>query len=209
MRQSTSGAYSLKYVGLTMRVDQHEYERRDSIDQRWIDFLKACDLIPFLIPNNDAYGSFILENIPLAGIIFSGGNTLCSLGGDAPERDKTETTILEIANQKYLPLLGVCRGMQVILHHYDAELEETPNHVAVRHDINWYGKKRNVNSYHKFGSKQLPKDFALLAQASDGVIEAIEHQKFPMRGIMWHPEREEKFDPLDIELFRKHFLHDK
>ena len=47
-------------------------------------------------------------------MVLTGGNDLAALGGDAPERDATENALLDAAESRRLPVIGVCRGMQVI-----------------------------------------------------------------------------------------------
>ena len=68
---------------------------------------------------------------------------------------------------------------------------------------------RDVNSYHDFGieSVEVPKCFQINAKYKNSV-EQIIHENKKMLGIMWHPEREDKFSKLDIKLFRK-FLNIK
>lgn len=44
----------MKLIGVTQRVEiiQEYSEKRDSLDQKWFEFLNKCDLIPILLPNN-------------------------------------------------------------------------------------------------------------------------------------------------------------
>ena len=67
----------MKYVGLTMRIEDlsKNNERRDCIDQRWYNFLDACNLRPILIPNLEYFVSEKYLN-KLSGIILTGGNSL-------------------------------------------------------------------------------------------------------------------------------------
>jgi putative glutamine amidotransferase len=48
----------------------------------------------------------ICENV--GGIVLTGGNDLTAYGGDAPDRDATETALLDFAERRNLPVLGVC-----------------------------------------------------------------------------------------------------
>lgn len=206
MSKSTCGDYTLKFIGITLRIDRdgHTQEIRDALDQRWYFFLHACDLIPVLLPNTNSIFDF-LNKFPLSGVILSGGNTLSSLGGNAPERDKFETDLLERAMQKKMPVMGVCRGMQLIQQYFGSKLEPVEGHAVTRHGLTYLGKERIVNSYHHYGVYDAVKNIEVLARSSDGLIEAISHESFLIKGVMWHPERELEPDPLDVTLFKQYF----
>lgn len=47
-------------------------------------------------------------------LVLTGGNSLTMLDGDAPERDLVEKELLRYADNKNIPVLGVCRGMQLM-----------------------------------------------------------------------------------------------
>ena len=75
------------------------------------------------------------------------------------------------------------------------------NHVATRHQIT--GKiNKESNSYHEFSIKECPLDFHITSRASDGIIESIKHKSLPWEAIMWHPEREIRFQTDDKIRFR-------
>lgn len=196
----------MKYVGVTMRVHTHSEtgERRDCIDQNWVKFLGVCDLMPIFIPNQSGAIQLYPEDL-FDGFVLTGGNSLEKYGGDAPERDQLEKEVLLYSLQKNVPTLGVCRGMQVIIDHFGSELIPVEGHVRTSHTLDFEGQKMNVNSYHDFGIRDCCEGFKVDARAKDGVIEAISCMSHPIKGIMWHPEREEKMAPHDIALFRKHF----
>ena len=195
----------MKYVAITQRIDIQNNERRDALDQRWLQFLCTCDLIPILIPNNLKLVKCYIDQFKFSGIILTGGNDLVAYGGDAPERDEVELYLLEYAIRTNTPLLGVCRGMQVIQHHFGVVLSKVAGHVAEPHKVKINGIERLVNSFHKFGAKDGAQDLEVLATASDGVIESVKHKKYLLRGIMWHPERESNFSQEDINLIKDMF----
>jgi len=193
----------MKKVAITQRVetDNKSKERRDALDQRWFSFLKKCNVIPVILPNDFNVAMPLLKEYNLDGILFTGGNDLIDYGGDAPERDKTETFLLNYSIEHNIPLLGVCRGMQLIQHFFGIKLEKVKGHTGCRHNILMSRESFEVNSYHNFGTKENNNDeFNILAKAQDGVIEAIKHVKYPICGIMWHPEREYPFLDHDINL---------
>jgi len=206
----------MKNILVTQRVDISDSynERRDALDQNWLKFLLSIDLMPIIVPNNKEYVENIIKTTKLEGILFTGGNTLVKYGGDAPERDETECLLLNWGIKMNLPILGICRGMQLIQDHYSNGLINISNHVAKRHDLviskecrmrNALLKFSDVNSYHKFGTQEISGDLQVMAKSSDGVIMAIEHYEKPIFGVMWHCERENPFKEEDMYLFESIF----
>ena len=197
----------MKTVGVTQRVSIiPEYgERRDCLDQAWTKFLAACGLLPLLLPNVTEAAFALCESNAISGLLFTGGNDLASLGGDAPERDAVENALFDWAVERGLPLLGVCRGMQVIQGHFDIQLRPVTGHVAHRQLIQINGEPQEVNSYHRFGAFHSAPPLDVWAVSDDGVVKAIRDSEKPITGIMWHPERSTPFSPADIALFRRVF----
>jgi putative glutamine amidotransferase len=141
----------------------------------------------------------------VSGIVLTGGNDLAAYGGDAPERDETETALLDLAERRELPVLGVCRGMQMIQHRAGIPLERVCGHVAHRQSISIDGRSVEVNSFHNFGATKVQPPLMTWAIADDGVIKAVKHAKCRMIGVMWHPERLDPFTADDVALFANFF----
>jgi gamma-glutamyl-gamma-aminobutyrate hydrolase PuuD len=180
-------------------------ERRDCLDQAWTRFLAACGLLPVLLPNVTEPALALCEGTGVAGLILTGGNDLAALGGDAPERDAVENALLDLAERRGLPVLAVCRGMQVIQQRYSIPLCRVEGHVAQRQVIRIDGEPTEVNSYHHFAAFSSRPPLDVWAVADDGVVKAIRHSTQPITGIMWHPERFTPFSPADVALFRRVF----
>ena len=195
----------MKTVALTQRVDIVSSERRDSIDQKWFDFLLHCKLRPLLIPNNLELAKIVFNTIDFDGIILSGGNDLIPYGGNAPERDEIELYVLKLAIKKNIPLLGICRGMELIQHYFGIQLLQIAGHAGNMHEVKINGSSRKVNSYHDLGTDQTSNELEILALASDGIIESIAHKRYPIKGIMWHPERNAPFLNDDINFVKELF----
>lgn len=200
---------TVRKIGLTQRVTEFAEikERRDSIDQRWIELLHALGCIPILLPNHVAVTTDLVRHLSLDGILFTGGNSLSDYGGDAPERDTTELALLKIAIDEDIPCLGVCRGMQLIQHAFGIKLEALHGHVATDHLLlgNDRRELRKVNSYHRFGTDTTIKNLEVLARSPDGVVEEIRHISLRIHGIMWHPERFAPFEKTDMQLIKRVF----
>ena len=139
------------------------------------------------------------------GFVLSGGNDI----GSTIERDNLELAILEYSSEHQLPLLGICRGMQIINDYQGGSYQCIEGHVATKHPVSGKlteNRERHVNSFHEFAITMttLGSNLEVLAICSDGVVEAIAHQKKPWLGIMWHPERDAEFADQDRQLISNH-----
>ena len=205
----------MRLVVVSQRVDYlpERNETRDSLDQKLISFLQCADLFPIPIPNvirttsqpevdKKTHIWKFLDAVAPSAFVLSGGNDI----GEYPERDKTELVMLDYAEIKNLPVLGICRGMQVMAVRDGATLVKTEGHVRSKQKI--VGEIcREITCYHNFSVAHEPKNFSVLAHNDrDGTIEAIRHVKLSWEGWMWHPEREERFFKQDIERLKQLFL---
>lgn len=193
-------------IGLTMRVvDAATYtEQRDAIAQDWPRFLKVAlpDVPWLLIPNLGAEDAVrFCQNWKINRLIVTGGDDIgiCAL------RDETETALLEWAARGKHPVLGICRGMQLMAARAGMLCCQVEGHVATRHHVN--GEiEREVNSYHSQALFNCPDGFVVTARAGDGTIEAMRHTSLPWSGWMWHPEREDAPKRCDIHELQKVLL---
>ena len=137
-------------------------------------------------------------------LIFSGGDNV----GDDLGRDKTEKNMLEYAIKNKIPSLGVCRGMQFFNKYFGGKIKQKKNnsHVRTRHDVKISDQKierilkktsTSVNSFHNnfLEAKILGSELISFGIVEfDETVEAFYHKKFPIIGVMWHPERESNFE---------------
>lgn len=199
---------NVKIVLYTQRVEvvKSYGERRDCADQNIPRFIENCGYLPVPLPNVLSIAKQMLAQEHLSGIVLTGGNSLVKYGGNAPERDQEEIELLDFAIQYNIPVYGFCRGMQVIMDYFGCELEQVQGHVAVKHKIFGMIGDREVNSFHNQACYRIKKTLEILAQAEDGVIEAVRHIQKPIIGTMWHPEREEPFREQDIQMIQQLFM---
>ncbi len=203
----------MKVVAVSQRVDYYpdRKEKRDALDQRLITFLFLAGYIPVPVPNGiytATLDKYCVEE-PLVtwlgalkpqAIVLSGGNDV----GQCRERDSTESLLLEYASQYQMPLLGICRGMQMMAFWAGVSLYPVHGHVQTRHRLT--GEiTGEANSYHGFSLATCPAHYEVLSRSEDGEIEAIRHKSLPWEGWMWHPEREENFTNRDIQRIKALF----
>lgn len=120
-----------------------------------------------------------------------------------PERDGRELALLERFTAWGRPVLGVCRGMQVINVFFGGTLtQDLLGHSQIDgrdrlHTVTsapsplreLYGERCLVNSAHHQAVSRLGSGLEALQWAEDGVIEALRHQTLPILAVQWHPER--------------------
>ncbi len=202
-------------VGLTKRVEViEEYgERRDCLDQQWTVLLEALGYTPVPLPNCVDDVDSYLDSQALDAIVLTSGNDLTSVDDPAtpaPERDEFETAALDYAIDNEIPVLGVCRGLELINEYFGGSLSQATGHVANDHDIEFHDQateitfpdQATVNSYHDYaiGEGDVGEQLRVIGTVPDGTVECVVHESLPVWGIMWHPERESPSEEIDRQI---------
>lgn len=179
--------------------------------------------IPLVIPPFDDHQMIVEVLEKVDALVFSGGadvNPLFvgeepsqALGNINAQRDYHELMLCKLALNRQIPILGICRGMQLLnlacggtvfqdiyadnekkLLQHDQKLDKRfPSHTVVveegslMHQL--FGERIYVNSFHHQAVKEVACGFRTTAVATDGIIEAMESTEFkPIVGVQWHPE---------------------
>lgn len=130
-----------------------------------------------------------------------------------PERDDLELGLLAAAVDRQVPVLGICRGLQVLnvltggtLHQdvppharYDLDPGEAVHRVAfepgtVLHGL--YGAGTEVNSLHHQSVDRLGAGLVVAARADDGTVEGLEVPGADVLAVQWHPEMRPAAEPV-------------
>lgn len=218
----------LMLVAVTQRNDPNKYGKpMDNLNTDYLQWLHSSGHHALLIPNVKAEIEYYVSSFPIRAVIFTGGNDIhpslydSSVGkwpGASRERDAAELELLRLAVQRKIPVLGICRGMQLINVYFGGKLvKDIKEEITERHPpsqnhpveliddraIAFLGKRRTqVNSFHNQAVVQKTLAPALRVFAlspEDGIMEGLYHPELPIAGIQWHPERESP----DKEMNRK------
>ena len=217
---------------ITQRHIHLEKGDRDSLEQAYITYFDKFSLNLLPIPNNKTnLESYFL--ITIKGVILSGGNDISpefsglkesEVTDYSEKRDDTEYRLLDLSIKKSIPVLGICRGMQIINTYFNGKLinlnerKIRESHVSVEHDVEIkekackkiLGSHTAVNSFHNQGinKESLSPKLKVFAQTKSEIIEGIYHPDYKIAGIQWHPERKSPDDSFNEKLIRQ-FLEEK
>ncbi len=176
--------------------------------------------VPVIIPPSTDRDTMVntLQNID--GLLLSGGGDMNPLYvGEEPspklhginsERDLPELLLINLAYNRQIPILGICRGIQMIACALGGKIYQNISKPTIKHsqdldrsipshtvNINkgttlskiYDREKVLVNSFHHQAVSEPGERFKVSATAPDGTIEAIESCEFKsIIGVQWHPE---------------------
>ena len=177
--------------------------------------------VPVIVPPLTDTDAIINTLDHVDGLLLSGGGDINPLlVGEEPsprlgsinsERDIPELLITQLAYNRQIPILGICRGIQTLAvalggkvaqdisdiakvkHSQDAHRSEPTHSIIVEKDSTLYNiysdAQQYVNSFHHQAVSDPGPRFRVTAKAPDGIIEAIESREFKsIMGVQWHPE---------------------
>ena len=176
----------------------------DFVDHYWINYFKIKKKIFFSIPNMTNYKiNSLKKKVKL--IILPGGNDIFSRDKISKVRLKVEFNLIKYAIKKSIPILGVCRGMQVINLYFKGKQNRVYGHMRTKHKIFFkkkiFSKKiQNVNSFHNYSIplKKMSNKLEVIAVDRDENVEIFKHKKKRIYGFMWHPERNKTYKELSM-----------
>jgi putative glutamine amidotransferase len=186
----------------------------------YVEAVRAAGLEPVPISPAQRLG---LEDI--GGLVLTGGGDLDpSLYGAEPhaqtkhvfrERDELERDLIEEAKRKDLPILGICRGLQMLNVVRGGTLRQhIEGHKEVEHRVRTEPESKiaacvgtedyAVNSRHHQCIDRVGSELKVTARAEDGIIEAVEdpNRSFVV-GVQWHPERTYQEDAFSRRMFEE------
>jgi putative glutamine amidotransferase len=236
-----SQTLAMKHLGFSQKrpvIGITTYSRSEAgeftLPGAYVDAVELVGGVPILLPPNQPEPARILDIVD--GLVFAGGGDIDPevYGGahhhtiylvDA-ERDEFELELARQALQTTIPVLGICRGMQILSVATGATLvthvpETYGDQIAHRldhprrpiaHPVQVQTGSRladmvgspeiNVVSWHHQAVQTIPDCWQVVAHAADGLVEALEHRFHPwILAVQWHPELSPE-DPQQQRLFQ-------
>jgi putative glutamine amidotransferase len=226
-------------IGLTTFYENKPRRNQTSVSNNYINSVIKAGGLPIMIPiiNDDMDINKYIDMFD--GIIFTGGEDVSPiLYGENPlkqvtyistDRDTHEIAMFKKAYEKNVPILGICRGIQLmnvalggtLYQDIDAQIEGALGHGPMENPVNelyhsvniqknsilyniFQTEDLTVNSFHHQSIKDLGTDLRVTALSAEGIIEGVEScQKDFVVGVQWHPEDLTSRYPLFLKLFQK------
>lgn len=208
------------------------------VPQFYIDAVQQAGGVPVVLPLTapdaiaqyiTAFDGFLLTGGQGVSPFLYGEEPLPKLGMTLLQRDQFEIALVKAVVAAGKPLLGVCRGMQVLnvalggtlwqnliyrqrpaLKHLQAPTPDTqPSHRIDIQGANYlsqaFGKTCLVNSLHQQALKAIALPLEILATSADGVVEAVQSKRPEQHlyGVQWHPEMLMKQDARQLAIFEQ------
>lgn len=225
-------------VGLTVSYDFSKNRPKYYIPADYAEVIHHVGGVPVLLPpidSRDAVKEFVgrIDCLLLTGggdidPYYFGEEPLPGLGEVDPVRDGFEIDLIHCAFQQGLPILGICRGMQVLAtamggalyqdihsqvqgalqHQQKAPYWAATHTITVENDTRLAAilrcREARVNSFHHQAVAKCGSQLVVAAQSKDGLIEAVEgtDKQLFVLGVQWHPEMMWKYDDISLGIFR-------
>lgn len=200
---------------------------RAYVNDDYVQAVVRANGIPYMLPVHTSFAMIEEQIQMLDGLILSGGHDIDPIFyGEEPhhllqeifhDRDQFDLKLLEIAKKYHIPVLGICRGFQLInvFHqgtlYQDATLKEgsyikhnqvsNPNQVIHTIDVEKgtqlhqiLGDRYRVNSFHHLVIHHVGEGLQISARAKDGVVEGLESNDGNIIAVQFHPEMLAKED---------------
>lgn len=199
----------------------------------YVESVRRAGGVPILLSPGETRSDRLIQAVD--GLVFTGGGDIDPerYGGNFhetiykidPERDRFELTLAQQAMQADVPVLGICRGMQVLsvasggqlLPHVPdtfgiGVLHREEQLTPTRHPVELVTSSQlaaiiglteiDVVSWHHQAVTTVPPGWQVAAYAPDGLIEAVEHADHPWAiALQWHPEMSAADDPSQQAIF--------
>ena len=209
---------------------------RLTLDVNYCDMIRRAGGRPIVIPPTEDRDCLVAELDDLDGLLLSGSNDIVPARYGAephpqtepmlPRRDASDFSVIAFADERELPVLAVCGGLQEWNAHRGGTLiQHIPDREALPEIVHRDPQRKQflhhrvrlaegsllrriagnewltVNSWHHQALDRMGHDLVPTAWSDDGIIEAAEdpHHQFWI-GVQWHPENMVD-DPIQRRLF--------
>jgi putative glutamine amidotransferase len=190
----------LPLIGLpTLAIPPGPKPARFGINQSYVRALVNAGCAPVLIPLLEEEDRLRAIYERLDGMVFPGGadvapgqygeEPIANLNVVEAARDRTELTLARWATEADLPILGICRGQQLLNVALGGSLYQVRLDPGSRLAQLLDETEVEVNSLHHQAVKRLAGPLRISGRSDDGVIEAVESRTHRfLIAVQWHPE---------------------
>ncbi len=206
-------------IAITNRTNIKENYIYSRVNIEYMNAVLKSGAFPFMLPNADKNA---LEEMmkEMDGLIITGGDDInpsfynkanTYSEPNVIEDDINDLNLIEICLKLNKPILGICRGLQIINVYFNGSLyqdivkegltnishnqkEKEKDYIyyanfdknSILYDI--FNAKYYINSFHHQAIEKLGNNLKIAAKSDDNVIEAIEWDK-KILAVQWHPEK--------------------
>ena len=226
-------------VAVTASIRPDGDTSRVRLTAAYVTALENAGLIPLIVPPLSSEKAAVAVLDSVSGLVLTGGEDVdpARYGEDRHEkvrsvnaaRDATEVALIREARARRMPVLAICRGIQILNVALGGSLvQDIPSQcdTTIAHDEEGARDSRSheisiepgsliaravgtekcsVNSFHHQSVKRVADGMRITAKSPDGVVEGIEStdRSWWVMGVQWHPEEmTDSAEPWDRGLFR-------
>ena len=210
------GTHHTPVIGITGNFGDKGCE----LAEGYFESILRAGATPMILPPTEDADALVTALEHIDGLLLSGGGDLNplfvgeepipALHGICPRRDLCELLLIRLAYDRQLPILGICRGIQLLAAALDGSLWQDIPSPTIKHsqDLDrsvashtvtttegsllrsiMGAETLYVNSFHHQAVREAGPYLRVSAIAPDGVIEAVESSEHKsILGVQWHPE---------------------
>lgn len=216
-------------------VRDNEMRMRTYCTRKYFGAIQRCGADVILLPPTEDPRTFDRYISLVDGVLLPGGEDIdprwmgeepsSRLGGVNPLRDAYELELTRRCRERHIPVLGICRGLQVLVvalggslhqdiagvtqmqHSQQAPRWATSHRVSFDKDSlirRWTGyTDAFTNSFHHQAANRLPGVLKATGRTADGLVEAVESSDaaWIAMGVQWHPEETVSGDEVSRRIF--------
>ena len=181
----------MKIALISQKVFKDKYNQTNfSLEDKWINFFNKKKILLIPIFSKQKNIDFYFKKFKPSFVIISGGsNDIFSTSQENILRRKNDLKLFKISIKKKIPILCVCYGFQYVTKLLGGKVIKSKRETKKNHFIYLNKKRLNVNSYHNYSVKKLPKYFEIIGVHKDNYIEIAYSKKLKLLCTMFHPER--------------------
>lgn len=209
---------------------------RSYVNDDYVQAVKSAGGVPIILPVIDERELIRRQLQNIDAVILTGGYDVNPqlfgeephklLGDTLKERDDFDMILIQESRKLGLPILGICRGLQILnvtaggtlyqdcseadnsfVRHWQSHRPDQATHsITISEDsalFDIFGKNTQVNSFHHMAIHKLAEGYRATAHAADGIVEGIESTTGSwVLAVQWHPEMMHRVSKNTLDMFK-------